>query len=577
MIFKYPLAAKNTFTYSEHIKDYRRLTIEDKKILVNSISEYHKYIFWNLNLPFPTRDQLYMSSYLSGCVKSQEPLMLQAQRGLSKSLTAQIISTWLLLRNKNEKIVVISATAGRAESFTLFCLNLIKNVPLLQYLSPSSDQRGAGSKFDVAGRTPDDSPSVAAFGVTGSKTGSRASYIIYDDVEIPENSDTFGKREKILSGVRDTANLGIAGVFREVCICTPQSQHSVYNILVKEDGFKRQIIPAEYPENIELYDGDLAPHIEEAVKENPEIIGWNTDERLDMQHLIKQKVKGKSRYKLHYMLDTTMSDAEKYPLKLQDLIVMDIDYSQAPTRIEFSSDKKHCLFNIKHTGFRGDGLYLPRYISEERAKYEGIAMFIDPSGRGTDETAYAVSSHLGGKIFLLDFGGMNGGYEETVLVRLSEIAKLFKVNIIQIESNFGDGAFAELLKPYLRKIHNCLVEDVRSTTQKEKRIIETLEPTLMQHRLVVSKQAIEKDCETKNKEYSFTYQLSHIMQEKGCLKHDDRLDVVEMSVKYWQETLARSEDDEHQKHKEERDRLEIESMISDMFDIPNQDNFMSCW
>ena len=543
MNLAYPLQATDCTSYSHKIKDYRSLTRENKKRLVSNFKEFYKYVFWFQNLPHPTRDQLYMAKFLSGSLKNLDPRMLEAQRGLAKSLTLQIFTDWLLLRNKNEKVVVVSATAGRAESFTKFCLQLIRTIPLLMHLEPTGEDRTSTKKFDVAGRIPDDSPSMAAFGVTSAKTGSRATFIIYDDVEITENSDTAGKREKILIGVRDTANLGVAGQFRESCICTPQSSESVYNIMVHEDKFKRTIVPAEYPEDISVYEGDLAPHILRECKVNPHKIGLATDKRNKMAHLMKQKVKGKARYKLHYMLDTTMSDAEKYPLKLQDLIVMDLDKESAPVQIISSTDKKNCLWQLKHRGFRGDNLYSPKYASEDkRQKYEGIAMFIDPSGRGSDETGYCVSAQLHGKIFLLDFGGVTGGYGEETLGELAEIAKEYKVNIIQIESNFGDGSFAELLKPIVRSIYPVAIEDIRATTQKEVRIIDTLEPAMMQHRLVISKDALSRD-QDKKAEYSFTHQLTHVTKERGCLKHDDILDVVEMGVSYWKKSLARDSKD----------------------------------
>lgn len=559
-MLSYPLAPSECQSYSEHIKDYRKLTTADKKILTNSLEEFHKYIFYMQNLPYPTRDQLYMSSYLGACVKDRDPLMLQAQRGLSKSLTVQIITVWLLLRNKNEKIVVVSATGRRAESFTLFCLNLIKATPLLSHLYPNSDQRSSGGKFDVAGRIPDDSPSVAAFGVTAAKTGSRASFIIYDDVEIPENSETAQKREKLLHGVRDTANLGIAGQFREMCICTPQSSESVYNTLL-DDGFKRTIIPSEYPEDISVYDGDLAPHIQKVCEEEPHLIGSATDLRLNMAHLLKQKIKGKARYKLQYMLDTTMSDAERFPLKLSDLIVMDLDIEKAPTHIEYSSEKKHTLFDVKHCGFRGDFLYGPRFYNEDRKEYEGIAMFIDPSGRGSDETAYCVTAQMGGRIFLLDFGGTQGGFDETALMLLASIAKRYKVNLVQIESNFGDGAFAELLKPILRKEHNCMVEDIRATTNKEKRIIGGLEPVMMQHRLIVDKQALIRDSEKSKADYKFTHQLTHITETAGSLRHDDIVDCVAMGVSYWQESLARDTAEEKKRYEDEARKENLKAFM----------------
>lgn len=569
MIYCFPLEAHKTNTYSNRIKDYRRLSVDDKRILVNNFKEFYKYVFWWLKLPCPTRDQLYMAKYVSQLAYTQDPLMLEAQRGLAKSLTTQILSTWLLLRNKNEIISVISATSARAESFITFCKQLLNVVPLLQHLAPQGDDRKSSRKIDVNGRLPNDSPSLSAFGVTSAKTGSRSSFLIYDDVEIPENSDTAQKREKLLAGVRDSANLGIAGVFRELCICTPQSSESVYNTMLS-DGFKRCIIPAEYPDDVSVYEGDLAPHITWMLKRNPNIVGMATDRRNNEKHLLKQKLKGKARYKLHYMLDTSLSDAEKYPLKLSDLIVTDLNEKKASTYYEYSTDKKDTLYDLKHYGFRGDFLRKPKYIDENRYEYEGIALFIDPSGRGKDETAYCVTATLAGKIFLLDFGGIQGGYDANALEQLAYIAKQYKVNLVQIESNFGDGAFGELLKPYLRRIHNCMVEDLRATQQKEKRIIDALEPVMMQHRLIVNKRPLERDCEKKT-DYSLTYQLTHITDQRGCLEHDDIVDVVGMGVSYWVTNMARDEIEEVERYDEIELQKELDSFLEE-FELSNSNN-----
>ena len=563
MKYCYPLAAKDTLTYSHRVKDYRKLIESEKKILVNNFREFFKYVFWHLGLPCPTRDQLAMAKYVSRLVNTQDPLMLQAQRGLAKSLTTQILSVWLLLRNKNEVIVVVSATSGRAESFIVFCNRLLSEIPLLRHLEPQNKDRSSSRKIDVAGRLPNDSPSLSAFGVTSAKTGSRASFIIYDDVEIPENSDTAQKREKLLAGIRDTSNLGIAGVFRELVICTPQSAESAYNTLKTEDGFSRYILPAEYPEDLSVYEGDVAKHISYLIKKNPQIVGNATDKRNNMAHLMKQKVKGKARYKLHYMLDTVMSDMEKYPLKLSDMIVMDLDMETAPITIIYSSERKDTLYEIKHRGFRGDFIYKPKFVSEDiRKPYEGMAMFIDPSGRGSNETAYCVTAQLNGKIFLLDFGGLQGGYEDSVLRELAMIARTYKANSITIESNFGDGTFHELLKPILKEVYvygkqkGCEVIDKRAVSNKERRIIETLEPVLMQHRLVVSKQALIKDQE-KKVDYSFTHQLSHLTSDSGSLKSDDIIDVIEMGVGYWKESLARSDKSAVEDYKIEKIKNEL--------------------
>ena len=119
-------------------------------------------------------------------------------------------------------------------------------------------------------------------------------------------------------------------------------------------------------------------------------------------------------------------------------------------------------------------------IVGEYISYTGSVLAIDPSGRGKDETAYAVVKMLNGILYVIDFGGITGGYSSETLQALSVIARKYLVNQVLIESNFGDGMFMELLKPTLTKIYPCTIEEVRHSIQKEKRIIDTLEPVMNQ-------------------------------------------------------------------------------------------------
>ncbi len=76
---------------------------------------------------------------------------------------------------------------------------------------------------------------------------------------------------------------------------------------------------------------------------------------------------------------------------------------------------------------------------------------------------------------------------------LCKQAKSHKVNLVLIESNFGDGMFQALLEPHLKKIYPVGIEEIRHQTQKEKRIIDCLEPVMNQHRLIVDTQVVVND------------------------------------------------------------------------------------
>jgi len=118
---------------------------------------------------------------------------------------------------------------------------------------------------------------------------------------------------------------------------------------------------------------------------------------------------------------------------------------------------------------------------------------IDPSGRGSDELAWAVIAELNGNFFLLESGGATRGYEPKVLAMLAGRAKRWQVTKCVAESNMGDGMFTALLSPAMVKVHPVSIEEVRVSQQKKRRIVDTLAPLVQQHRLVVSTELIRLD------------------------------------------------------------------------------------
>jgi hypothetical protein len=180
--------------------------------------------------------------------------------------------------------------------------------------------------------------------------------------------------------------------------------------------------------------------------------------------------------------------------------------------------------------------------------YSGAVMFIDPSGRGEDETGYAVTKFLNSQIFLTAAGGYRGGHEEATLLALAGIAKQQQVKLVLVESNFGDGMWARLFAPYLKQVgYPCTIEDVKAPNNmfKEARILDVLEPVMTTHRLVVDQSVIEKDFQStqglppeKAQRYQLFYQMTRLTRVKRALMHDDRIDALAGSVGYWVEHMA---------------------------------------
>jgi hypothetical protein len=521
---------------------------------------YFLILVWrHLLLPDPTWVQMDIATYLQ---HGPRRLIIEAFRGVGKSWITSAYVCWRLLRNPQLKFMVVSASKDRADQFSIFTQRLISEMPILQHLQPRPEQRSSMIAFDVGPAKADHSPSVKSVGIFGQLTGSRADEIIGDDVEVPNNSETQGQRDKLAERVKEfDAVLKPGG--RIKYLGTPQTEESLYNELPNR-GYAVRIWPARLPAKDVLatsYGDRLAPSIVAMLEDGDSPRAPVDPTRFDDDDLLEREMSyGRSGFALQFMLDTRLSDADKYPLKLSDLIVTSLNVDTAPERLIWSADPQYRLQELQCVGLNGDRYHRPAATPGDWVKYEGSVIAIDPSGRGKDETTYAVVKMLNGFLFVTEAGGMQGGYDDHVMDALAQIAKRNKCNLGIIESNFGDGMFTKLFTPHLKKAgYPMTLEEVRSNQQKEKRIIDTLEPVMNQHRLVVCPSVIKHDQQSV-RDYppeqalkrQLMYQMSRLTKERGSLAYDDRVDALAMAVAYWVEQMGQ---DEEQKAAERSSRI----------------------
>lgn len=501
------------------------------------------YMLWkHLALPSPTDIQNDIAMYLQ---KGPRRLIIEAFRGIGKSwLTAGFV-VWILWNDPQSKVLVVSASKERADQFSSFVKRIIAEMPCVMHLRPNGNQRDSMLAFDVGPSLADHSPSVKSVGVTGQMTGSRANVIVADDVEVPNNSLTQAMRDRLSERVKEFDSIIKPGG-RIIYLGTPQTEMSLYNAL-PERGYEVRVWPALYPTTSQLggYKGRIAPYITRKLERVPTLQGTTTEPlRFSDEDLMERRVSyGRGGFALQFMLDTSLSDADRYPLKLSDLIVMGCSPEMAPTKLAWASSPELCMQDLPCTGMAGDRYYRPMWKSPDMADYSGSVMSIDPSGRGKDETGYAVVKNLFANLYLTASGGLAGGYSEATLENLANIAKAQQVKVILVESNFGDGMFSQLLRPILARIYPCTIEEIRSTNQKEARIIETLEPVLASHRLVVDPRVIEEDYKTSSEDpkYGLFYQMTRLTKDRNSLAKDDRLDALALAVAYWTAAMSRDQ------------------------------------
>ncbi len=537
-------------------------------------SDFRNFLFlcWkHLSLPEPTPIQYDIASFMQSAPKRS---VIQAFRGVGKSWICSAFVCWKLLNNPNLKFLVVSASKNRADDFSTFTKRLINEMEILVHLSPRDNQRGSNVSFDVAPAKAAHAPSVKSVGITGQLTGSRADFIISDDCESLNNSLTQSMRDKLSDNVKEfEAVLSPNG--KIMFLGTPQSEMSIYNELGLR-GYETMIWTARKPKVVQIkkYSGNLAPFVVNNKAKEGEPIDPIRFNKIDLEE--REASYGRSGFSLQFMLDTTLSDKDRYPLKLSDFVVMDINNNIAPVTVAWAGSSEYACEDLPSVGFTGDKFYKPMFTSEDFTDYTGSVMSLDPSGRGKDELGIAIVKQLGGNLYVQKCTGISGGYNEDNLQLIAREARNAQVNKIIVERNFGDGMFTQLLKPVVNKYYPVSIEEVNHSKQKELRIIDTLEPVLNQHKLIVSPQVIREDFDTKDANYQLFHQLTRITKDRGSLRNDDRLDALAIAVHYWIETMAVDTDRQLQDHRDRLVKTDLDRFMSSALGTrPKEDNWIT--
>jgi hypothetical protein len=530
-------------------------------------------LLWrDLGLPSPTKVQLDIAVKLQHGPRRR---VICAFRGVGKSWITSAYVLWRLWCDPTVKILVVSASKDRSDAFSTFTKRLLREISFLRHLQPdvANDDRDANISFDVRGGGASHAPSVKSVGVYGQMTGSRADVIVFDDAEVPNNSETATQREKLLRRVLEGGAAVMSPGGEVIYLGTPQTEDSLYNKLPSH-GYEITIWPARVPADASRYKGRLAPLVVKMVEEGAQAGTPIDPMRFDAMELNERELEyGALGFTLQYMLDTSLSDLDRYPLKLRDFLVMNVDGKIAPSKVAWGTSPKQVIEHLPMPGFEGDRWHRPMFQSEDFLPYELAFMFIDPSGRGKDETAYAIVKVLHGIAYLTAWGGYDDGYAAPTLAQLAVLARDHSVKSIVAEDNFGDGMWTALFRPVLQRIYpeGCRLEGVPSRGAKEERIIERLGPVLGAHRLVIDEAVIKADLRPKEHLGSDAvlksglYQLTRITRDRGCLKHDDRIEALAGAVHMAMQMIGRDTNKAASASKAEAFRKAIEKFHQGIF------------
>lgn len=537
--------------------------------------------------------------------------MVMAQRGEAKSTLAALYAVWRLIQRPACRVLVVSGGEKQASEVAVLIIRLITSWDILEYLRPDklAGDRSSVESFDVhwALKGLDKSPSVACIGITANLQGKRADLLLADDIETSKNGLTAVQRGQLLNLSKDFSSICTHGDI--LYLGTPQTKDSIYNTLPGR-GFEVRIWPGRFPTEEEQakYGERLAPFLSERIKADPSITrgggldgskGQPADPGRYTEAALQDKEldQGPEGFQLQYMLDTSLADAARQQLKLENLIVANYDWERLPEAQVYQASPKYAAklpdsFPIPLTTMYNPvpvdcAFVIPR---------EAPMMYIDPAGGGVDELGIGVSASVGPYIHLLDVQGLKGGMTAGNVVKMITTMVKYGVRVVKVESNMGHGLFeinlrseiAKAIKYFEEKQYGHMTSALRalgmpdgkivetlkgigvtgeySTGQKERRIIDSFVSATQRHKVIIHKQVFESDAECskqhsveKRQGYSFFYQFANITTDRGSLPHDDRLEAAAGAVRHWKGVLVQDED----KAAEARSNAEARAFVED--------------
>ena len=495
---------------------------------------------------------------------------VRAFRGASKTWVTLAYCAWRLFLDHNCRILLVSKSEKHSKDSLFMLRRWIGTVPFLQHLTPDrrGGQRDSATKFDVGPADNDRTPSFTAASITGQITGTRANVIVSDDAETSENTLTLEMRDRLREQVKEFENILIPGG-DIIILGTPHHQESLYTKLA-ESGYIFKAWPARYPTAEEKID-DLYETLRERLEDGSVSPGDSTwPSRFTDEELREREAsEGRSRFGMQYQMLTHLGDGLEYPLQLKDTIVMPVQRDEAPLTVAWGTTNDRGgttrIEEIASLGFGTDGFYAPIMYSQDWREYTGCKMWIDPSGKGADKTAFAIVAHLNGFLWAKAVGGLEGGYSNKTLEALAFHAREHRVREIIIEDQFGAGMMVELFRPILARHFlpegseeapdgwAATLDGMRVSGQKELRIISSLEPVMNQHRLVLDHEVASNQ--------ELQRQMTRITRQRNCLRHDDEVEALAMAVKLWEDVMAVDPDINEKRRKDQ----ELHDMVMEEY------------
>lgn len=533
-----------------------------------------------------------------------------APRGIGKTHIVVAFVLWRLFRDGQRKVIILSKSGGEAKK-TVFLIrkwiDSVNGVWFLRHLCPTKGQRDNAKEIDVGPAKEHRQPSITAIGIDGQLEGNRAHTIIPDDCETHENTKTLAAREDLAHRLHevesilyptiadlDTTEMELEeGEIVETVdpseVCYVGTYHHEESVYLKEQkaGVQFRTWPAEYPREGEEHLG-LAPkitlHLAKGTARPGDVVFAH---RFSRENIDRKKARGRRYWSMQHQLLCNLSDTDRYPLRLSDLIVMEIPPppGPAPSHVVYGTQDHNgstAIEDIPCLGFNADRLYRPAMLPEPREwqRYTATKAGLDPAGKGSDRTGLAIGSHLAGRIFVHRLLGLEGGASEERLDEIVLFLRQYRVTTVGFEGNIDAfGTYHLLLQSTIRK-HTlrpgdhpdfpdgwgCRIDTVHAHGQKELRIINSIEPLSSSHRLIVDRSVVEHTQGDRDED-DFQFQFSRLTREPECLSEDGKLDALQILCRMFDTSIIVDPGKSNQRLQEaraEKERREHLALVKEL-------------
>lgn len=379
-----------------------------------------------------------IGAFLEKCLKDKNcsGALLMAFRNSGKSTMVGLFCAWALYKNPNARILILSADYELAKKMVRNIKRIIERHPLTKGLKPKAKDQWASDRFTINRSKELRDPSVLARGIGANITGARADLIVCDDVEVPKNCDSAGKRQELRQRLGELDFILVpSGMI--LYVGTPHTKNTIYD--VTQGGFLQSFERLAIP--ILLADGSSA---------------WPERFPLCKIESVRQRAG---------------------PLKFQSQMML------RPVELSESRlDAERLRFFADMLDYRQSNNAAVLRLAGE--KMVAASAWWDPSfGRSekTDRSVFACTFFDDiGNAYVYDIAYLQVANEanaaEEQCEQIAKLAEAYHLPSLAIETN-GIGKFLpELLKRVLcKRAVRCAVLGVHSTKPKAERIIEALD------------------------------------------------------------------------------------------------------